>query len=113
MSTKYLITAEIYDRKGNLLSVGRNSYTLPSARRLPEAIKTHPLQKRYAIKANQPQKQYLHAEIAALIKCRSLDAYKIVIKRVDKNGNTRLAAPCEVCQLAIKEAGIKVIEYTL
>jgi len=102
MSTKYLITAEIYDRKGNLLSVGKNSYT-----------KTHPLQKRYAIKANQPQKQYLHAEIAALIKCRSLDAYKIVIKRVDKNGNTRLAAPCEVCQLAIKEAGIKVIEYTL
>jgi len=102
MSTKYLITAEIYDRKGNLLSVGRNSYT-----------KTHPLQKRYAIKANQPQKQYLHAEIAALIKCRSLDVYKIVIKRVDKNGNTRLAAPCEVCQLAIKEAGIKRIEYTL
>ena len=102
MSTKYLITAEIYDRKGNLLSSGKNSYT-----------KTHPLQKMYAVKANQPQKQYLHAEIAALIKCRSLDAYKIVIKRVDKLGNTKLAAPCEVCQLAIKEAGIKVVEYTL
>jgi len=102
MSTKYLITAEIYDRKGNLLSIGKNSYT-----------KTHPLQKRYAVKVNQPQKEYLHAEIAALVKCKSEDAYKIVIKRIDKNGNTKLAAPCEVCQLAIKEAGIKVIEYTL
>lgn len=99
--TRHHLKAYVYNKKGALISVGENSYT-----------KTHPLQKRYAQKAGTPLREYLHAEIAALIKCRE-KPYKIYIERLNKRGEPRLAKPCEVCELAIKLAGVKVIEYTV
>lgn len=53
------ITATIYDKRGKIIAIGKNSY-----------IKTHPKMKEYAIKNSEPYKQVLHAEIAALIKCK-------------------------------------------
>lgn len=96
------VTALIYDRKGKVLSVGQNSY-----------IKTHPLQAKHAHKTGNPEKQYLHAEIHAITKCRTLrKAYKIFVARYNKQGEPALAAPCPVCMSAIKASGIKYVEHT-
>ena len=100
--TRQNITAFIYDRRGRVLSVGKNSY-----------VKTHPLQAKYAMKAGLPDKLFLHAEIAAIVKCRDLErAYRIEVVRVGKNGDLLLAKPCPVCQSAIEASGIKIIEHT-
>lgn len=95
-----MIQATIYDKKGKVLARGKNSYE-----------KTHPIMMKY--NASCPDRIYLHAEIAALVKVRSGIPYKIFIERYDKNGNPKLAAPCLICQAAIREAGIQRIEYTI
>lgn len=100
-SQRQKITAIIYDRRGRVLSIGQNSF-----------VKTHPTQAKFAAKVGQPYRQFLHAEIAALIKC-SGRPYKIKIERKNKAGEYRLAKPCPVCELAIKESGIKFVEYSV
>lgn len=100
--TRFDITAIIYDKRGKVLSIGKNSY-----------VKTHPLQHFHSHKVGLPHKQYLHAEIHAIAKCKTLEkAHKIVVMRFDKSGNPRTAKPCLVCQSAIKEAGISIVEHT-
>jgi tRNA(Arg) A34 adenosine deaminase TadA len=101
-SKKFEIVATVYDRKGRVLSVGHNSY-----------VKSHPEQSRYAIKAGLPEKQFLHAEILSLVRVKHGIPHKIKIERYGKMGQPLNAAPCPVCQLAIKEAGIKFIEHTV
>lgn len=102
MKNRQLITAVILDKRGNILSIGRNSY-----------LKTHPLQASYARKVGEDKKIYLHAEVHAIIRCQDLSrAYKILITRFDKFGNPRLAKPCAICENAIKDVGIKIIEHT-
>ena len=99
---RFEITAIVYDKKGKVLSVGKNSY-----------VKTHPLQAEHAIKVGLPHKQFLHAEIHAISRCKQLDrAHKIVVLRFDSSGLPRSAKPCPVCESAIEAAGIKVIEHT-
>lgn len=96
------ITAIIYDKKGRVLSIGKNSY-----------VKTHPMQAAYAVKAGLPEKQFLHAELAAIIKCKDLSkAHSILVTRVSKSGNFANAKPCPICAMALKEAGIKNIRWT-
>lgn len=96
------ITAIIYDRRGRILSIGKNSY-----------IKTHTLQAKHAKKVGLPEKQFLHAEIHAITKCRNLNkAHRIVVTRIDKTGKTLLAKPCLVCQSALESVGIKIVEWT-
>lgn len=102
--SRYLLTATIYDKHGIKLAEECNSYT-----------KTHPLQKFYATKVGTPKREYLHAEVRAIIKALKKGVpHKIFISRVNpKNGNTGIAKPCPICILAIKDAGIKLVEYTL
>jgi tRNA(Arg) A34 adenosine deaminase TadA len=96
------LTAIIYDKKGNILSIGKNSY-----------VKTHPLQSYYANKANDTHKKYLHAEIAAIVRLGyAARPYRIVVHRYGSNGEPRLAKPCAICIGAIKDYGIKRIEHT-
>lgn len=96
------ITAFAYDRKGRLLSIGRNSY-----------IKTHPLQARAAKEVGEDYKIYLHAEVAALVKIKNWQKIdKLVVTRYNKNGEPMLAKPCRVCQRVIKIAGISTVEHT-
>lgn len=97
------VTAILYDKKGRVLSVGKNSY-----------IKTHPLQALYAAKVGTPKKVYLHAEIDALRRCKELSkAYKIVVIRTLANGNTGNAKPCPICEAAIASIpNIKIVEHT-
>ena len=102
MSRHFEVTAMIYDRKGRVLSVGQNSY-----------IKTHPLQAKHSHKVGLPEKQFLHAEIAAIVKCRDLKrAHKIFVTRYNKQGEPTIAKPCPVCLSAIEASGIKYIEHT-
>ena len=102
MDTKQDITAFIYDKRGRVLSVGKNSY-----------VKTHPLQARHARQVGLEDKVFLHAEIAAIAKCKDLDkAHKIFVVRMGRKGNTLLAKPCPVCMSAIKSANIRHIEHT-
>ena len=75
--------------------------------------KTHPTQAKYAKRVGRKQKIYLHAEIAALIKCRS-QCDTIVVVRLGGHGHDELrnAKPCPVCALALKEAGVNNIVYS-
>ena len=99
------IVARIYDKKGKLLATGHNSYT-----------KTHPRQAHFARLAGNERKTYLHAEIAAIIRASRRGVqppYSISIERRNRQGQCKLAKPCAVCMLAIKEAGIREISYSI
>lgn len=101
-TAKHHLSAVIYDKRGRVLSVGVNSY-----------IKTHPVQAKHAGKTGHPEKQYLHAEIHAIVRCKDLSkAHKIFVSRWNKNGDPMLAKPCPVCMSAIRAAGIKIVEHT-
>lgn len=101
MQKKHRITATVFDRRGKVLAFAENNYQ-----------KTHPLQKWYAAKCGDEHKIYLHAEIAALVKIRRGTPYRILVERYGANGQPLNATPCKICQLAIKEAGIEIIEHT-
>lgn len=98
---KYHILAKCYDKKGNLLSAAFNSYS-----------KTHPLQAYFARKVGHPHCEFLHAEIHAILKCKSKQIYKITTERYDSRGLPANAKPCIICQEAIKAFGITKVEYT-
>lgn len=102
MSQKQNITALVYDKKGRLLSVGRNSY-----------VKTHPLQAKMANQVGEDHKIFLHAEVDALVKIKDWNlAHTMVITRFTKDGKPALAAPCRLCAHIIKKAGILHVEHT-
>jgi deoxycytidylate deaminase len=102
LTKKQNITAIIYDKKGRVLSIGKNSYT-----------KTHPIMAKHAEELGEPYKQFLHAEIAAIIKCKQLDkAYRISVFREGAKGKYLNAKPCPICASAIQQTDIKVIEHT-
>lgn len=99
---KYSLTAKILDKRGRVLSIGNNSYD-----------KTHPLQIRHALQHGRPEAKFMHAEIQAIVRCKDLSkAKKIIVSRVDKEGNPKNAKPCSICESAIREAGIEIVEYT-
>lgn len=98
---KHDVTAIIYDKKGKVLSIGKNSY-----------VKTHTIQAKHADAVGLPHKKFLHAEIAAIIRCKSIErAHRIFVSRTTKTG-FGLAKPCPVCEHAISVAGIAVVEHT-
>lgn len=99
---RHAITAFIYDKRGRLLSVGRNSY-----------IKTHPLMAEASAAVGMPTRIYLHAEVAALVKIKDWSkAYKLVVTRFNKLGQPVMAAPCLCCQHIVKQTGIKYVSHT-
>lgn len=97
---RFEITALAYDKKGNLISIGRNSYT-----------KTHPLMAKYGRRSGKPAAIFIHAELHALIKARQ-QVHKLVVLRYNKDGTPALAKPCAACQLAIKDFGVAIVEHT-
>lgn len=99
---RFDITAIIYDKRGRVLSIGKNSYA-----------KTHPLQAKHANMVGLPDKTFLHAEVHAIARCKNLGkAHKIVVMRFDKEGKPKNAKPCPVCRSAIQASGIEYIEHT-
>jgi tRNA(Arg) A34 adenosine deaminase TadA len=102
MSKKHVISAFIYDKRGRLLSWGKNSY-----------LKSHPLQAKMAQRAGTPEKVFLHAEIAALVKLKDWNkAHKMVVARFNAFGEPVSAKPCSCCMQAISLTSISILEYT-
>jgi deoxycytidylate deaminase len=77
-------------RKGRVVSIGLNSYT-----------KTHPRQAYLGRLAGQPKREYLHAELAAIIRAPD-DGDTLAVFRCDKQGRFVNATPCPVCSIGIK-----------
>lgn len=102
MKKRFEIKATCFDKKGKVISVGYNSYS-----------KTHPIQSHFARLAGLPEKTFLHAEVAALLKAKGKNIHKIKVERYDSEGNPANATPCPVCMKAIMAWGVKNIEYTL
>ena len=96
-----IVTAFVYDRKGRLLASAQNSY-----------IKTHPMMLHYGKKVGQTKKVFLHAEVAALVRCDWEKAHRIVVTRYNSKGEPVCAKPCPICSQVIKDAGIKIVEHT-
>lgn len=72
------------------------------------------MQAHFAERVGEPARIYLHAELAALLKLRKDDRpFQISIERYLKNGTPGNAAPCRVCQAALKHWGITKVEHTL
>jgi deoxycytidylate deaminase len=99
---KESLTAIIKDKRGRILSIGKNNYT-----------KSHPYQAKCAKEAGVPEKIYLHAEIDAIIKCPDISkAHSIEIFRIGKSNKWLLAKPCPACQRAINLTPISQIIHT-
>jgi len=99
---KQYLTAVIYDKRGRVLSIGKNNYT-----------KSHPYQAECAAAVGLPEKIFLHAEIDAIIRCKDLTkAHSIHIFRTGKSNKWLLAKPCPACQRAISLTPIQTIHHT-
>lgn len=101
MKKRFLIVAKCLDKKGKLLASATNTYT-----------KSHPIQKHFAILANQPERDKLHAEISALLRAKDKSIRTIQVERYNADGSPALARPCPVCSAAIKAFGVRQIIYT-
>lgn len=101
-NTKQNFTAIIYDKRGRVLSIGRNSYT-----------KSHTLQAKHAKAVGLEKKIFLHSEFDAVIKCKDLSkAHRIVVTRVNNKGEFLNAKPCIICQSLLASTNIKIIEHS-
>lgn len=100
--TMQRVYALCLDKKNRLISEAGNSY-----------IKTHPFQYECACSVGREKADKLHAEIAAIVKAKRKEIYKIVIARVGETGRPLPAHPCNICMEAIGLANIKSIEYSI
>ena len=98
MKMRYHFKALITDKKGHVLSIGENNYK-----------KSHPYMAKMAMACGEDKKIFLHAEIAAIVKCKEIKrAANIHIYRIRNNGDIELANPCKICKGAIKLLGLKI-----
>jgi tRNA(Arg) A34 adenosine deaminase TadA len=73
--------------------------------------KSHPLQAKFAERVGLKEKIFLHAEIAALVKCRE-ECDTIIVARVNNQNKLRNSRPCPICSLALKQAGVSKVYYS-
>lgn len=94
----------VITKGGDIISVGFNRK------------KSHPFQKKYNIHrgCGDESKDYIHAEISAIVKARhqDLEGATIYVSRNNANGDRAMCRPCSACMKAIMDAGIKKIFYT-
>lgn len=97
---RFEVRATVYDKRGRVLAEGKNSY-----------VKSHPMQWKFAKQVGLSQKIYLHAEIDAIRKVKDRSKiHKIVVERYN-SGKPAKSKPCPICEAAISEFGIKLVEY--
>ena len=82
------------DKRGQILGERGNSYH-----------KSHPVQKKWAMAVFQPEREFLHAEVSAMIAAlktgKKID--KLCIGRVDKQGKIKNGKPCIVCATMLEQ----------
>lgn len=103
VSAKQNMTALIKDKRGNIISIGKNSY-----------VKTHPKMIKIAKRIGESNlhRIYIHAEIDAIVKCSNLErAFSIEVYRINKKIGYICSRPCIICATAILETDIKLIKY--
>lgn len=98
---RYTVIACALDKRGKRIAMRTNDY-----------VCSHPLQKYFAEKVGKPEAIYLHAEIATLIACKQKQVHTLIIARINSKGEPVLAAPCPICQEAIKAFGVKEVIHT-
>ena len=99
---RFELQATCYDKKGKVLSTGKNSYR-----------KSHPLMKFLYEKAGDSEhKVAIHAELQAVLRAGDTQVASIFVERYDAHGNPRLAKPCKTCQQMLKAFGVQEIRYT-
>lgn len=54
----------------------------------------------------------VHAEVAAIKRCREPKGATLYVARVNKSGEPRLSRPCNNCQEYIERSGIKQVFFT-
>lgn len=102
MATKQNIVAIVKDKRGRILSIGKNSY-----------VKTHTIMFKLGKEVGEPNKIFLHAEVDAIIGCSNINkAHSIHVYRKLKSGKYGLAKPCKICMKAIQDAGIEVVTWS-
>ena len=101
MTVKHVVKATCFDRRGRILSVGFNSYT-----------KTHPLMAFFGKMVGITERTYIHAELAALVRCSGKLPARIHIERYRKDGTPGNAKPCSICEKALQAWGVSEITYT-
>lgn len=89
-------------KRGKIISECSNSY-----------VKTSPKQAFYAKRVGLDSKVFLHSEVRAICLAKGKKIHKLIIARVDSQNNPVLAKPCPICELALRDAGILSVEYTL
>ena len=95
------LTAIIYDKRGRVISIGKNSYE-----------KTHPSMLYFGRLVGQLKRPYLHAEISAITRCAQLDrAYLIEVYRINSKGEYVSSCPCEICASAISRTNIRYVKF--
>lgn len=99
---RYEIIASTFDKKGNLIASGMNSYR-----------KTHPLMRHFAKLAGEhEEKTAIHAELQAMLRSKGKEVYSILVQRFDAFGNPKVAKPCLTCQKILEAFEVKVVRYT-
>ena len=102
---KFNIGAVIINHNKQILSIAYNQ------------TKSHPEQKKlnkYRYTPYDKDKNFLHAELAAILKANKEELKNAIIYvyRQDLNGHIACSRPCPACMAKIKEVGIRVIYYT-
>lgn len=96
----YKVSCMTFSRRGRVLSTAYN-----------QPFKSHPIQALYAMKAGQPERINLHAEILALIRARE-PVHTIQVLRVGKKNFTpKPSFPCCICMGYILDSGVKEIVF--
>lgn len=93
----------VLDKRGRRLSEASNSY-----------VKTSPKMLRAGQKVGLQDKIFWHAECKAIYSLRDTKkAYKIIVVRINSEGEPVNSKPCLLCETLIKELGVKFVEYSL
>ena len=97
---RHRVGAVVVNKKGKVVSSASN------------VMKSHPVQAMYAKKVNKEESIYLHAEIAAMLRCYREDAHSIYVARLLRTGDLGLAKPCSICTQMILDMDISEVYYT-
>lgn len=100
MSKRQEHVAIAYDKRGKVISIGRNSY-----------VRSSKIQRKYAKLVGKPDSVYIHAEIDALVRAKGRTIHTMFVSRITPTGYA-LSKPCEICQQALKDFGVKHIRWT-
>lgn len=89
-SKKKYVFAVAKDKRGRRISTAENNYK-----------KTHPIQKYFAKITGEPKKEFLHAEILALLRAGEKEVYSLDVS----------STPCTTCFKAMSIYGLNHCTY--